>query len=356
MEIKIGKSIISKNSKPYFIADIGANHDGDLNRAFKLIELAKEAGADAAKFQNFQANKIVSKYGFDNMDGQLSHQKKWKKSVFDVYQDASVSFEWTSKLKEKCKEFNIEYFTSPYDFESVDKVDPYVDVYKIGSGDITWLEIIEYIAKKNKPVLIATGASSMIDVDRAYETLSNHNSQIILMQCNTNYTGDKKNFNYINLNVLKTFKDKFPNTILGLSDHTSGHATVLGAIALGATVFEKHFTDDNNREGPDHKFAMNPLSWKEMVERSNELYSSLGNGIKVVEDNELKSIVVQRRSIRASRNLKVGDVISKDKLSFLRPIEQGGIEPYRFKELLGKKVLKNISLGDSINFKDLSND
>ena len=303
MEIKIGKSIISKNSKPYFIADIGANHDGDLNRAFKLIELAKEAGADAAKFQNFQANKIVSKYGFDNMDGQLSHQKKWKKSVFDVYQDASVSFEWTSKLKEKCKEFNIEYFTSPYDFESVDKVDPYVDVYKIGSGDITWLEIIEYIAKKNKPVLIATGASSMIDVDRAYETLSNHNSQIILMQCNTNYTGDKKNFNYINLNVLKTFKDKFPNTILGLSDHTSGHATVLGAIALGANVFEKHFTDDNNREGPDHKFAMNPLSWKEMVERSNELYSSLGNGIKVVEDNELKSIVVQRRSIRASRIL-----------------------------------------------------
>ena len=356
MKIKIGNSIISNNSKPYYIADIGANHDGDLNRAFKLIELAKESGAHAAKFQNFQASKIVSKYGFDNMNQKLSHQSKWKKSVYEIYEDASVSFDWTSKLKEKCDEFEIDYFTSPYDFESIDHVDPYVDVYKIGSGDITWIEIIEYIAKKNKPVLIATGASDFNDVKRAYKSLIKLNKQIVLMQCNTNYTGSYDNFNYINLNVLNTFKNEFPHAILGLSDHTHGHSTVLGAIALGARVFEKHFTDDNNREGPDHKFAMNPKSWSEMVERGEELFLSMGNGKKIVEMNELESISVQRRSIRAVCNLNVGDVISKDKLTFLRPITKDGLEPHRFNEIIGKKVIKSIPEGDSVKLEMLSND
>lgn len=356
MKIKIGNSIISNKSKPYYIADIGANHDGDLNRAFKLIELAKESGAHAAKFQNFQASKIVSKYGFDNMNQKLSHQSKWKKSVYEIYEDASVSFDWTSKLKHKCDEFEIDYFTSPYDFESIDHVDPYVDVYKIGSGDITWIEIIEYIAKKNKPVLIATGASDFNDVKRAYKSLLNLNKQIVLMQCNTNYTGSYENFNYINLNVLNTFKNEFPDAILGLSDHTPGHSTVLGAIALGARVFEKHFTDDNNREGPDHKFAMNPKSWSEMVERGEELFLSMGEGEKIVEKNELESISVQRRSIRAAYNLKVGDIITKDKLTFLRPITKDGLEPYRFNEIIGKKVIKSIPEGDTVKLKMLSND
>ena len=354
MDFKIGNKLISKNSKPYFIADVGANHDGSLERAYKLIELAKEAGADAAKFQNFQANKIVSKYGFDNLGGKLSHQSKWKKSVFEVYKDASVSFDWTSKLKKKCNELEIEYFTSPYDFESVDKVDTYLNLYKIGSGDITWLEIIEYVAKKGKPVILATGASNMIDVKRAYNVLSSITNQIVLMQCNTNYTGDKNNFNHINLNVLNTYKKEFPKVILGLSDHTSGHSTVLGAQALGATVFEKHFTDDNNREGPDHKFAMNPKSWLEMVERSNELYLSMGDGIKIVEDNEKQSIGVQRRSIRAATDLKKGDILSEDKLEFLRPIEKNDLEPYRTNEVVGKKSCVDIMKGESIQLKNLT--
>ena len=137
--LKIGNNIINKMSKPYFIADIGANHDGALGRAFKLIELAKKSGADAAKFQNFQADKIVSRSGFNNLGEKLSHQTKWKKDVYDVYKDASVSYDWTEKLKRKCEEVDIEYFTSPYDFQSVDEVDPYVSLYKIGSGDITWI-------------------------------------------------------------------------------------------------------------------------------------------------------------------------------------------------------------------------
>ena len=175
-KFKIGNKYVGKDCSPYFIADIAANHDGDINRAFNLIELAKESGADAAKFQNFQANKIVSRSGFDNIGGKISHQSKWKKSVFEVYEDASIAYEWTEKLKNKCNEANIEYFTSPYDFDSVDKVDRYVNVYKIGSGDITWHEIIEYISSKKKPVIIATGASTLEEVKMAMDIITKNTS------------------------------------------------------------------------------------------------------------------------------------------------------------------------------------
>ncbi len=348
--IKLGNKIIDNNSL-YFIADIGANHNGSLEKAIKLIHLAKESGADAAKFQNFQADKIVSKRGFDNMKNKLSHQSNWKKSVYEVYQDASISKNWTKILKDECEKVGIDYFTSPYDFESVDLVDPYVDLYKIGSGDISWLDIVDYILDKRKPVLIATGASTNQDVSRIMNMAMKKTNDLVLMQCNTNYTGSDENYKYCNLNVLKQFSIDYPNTILGLSDHTKGHATTLGAIALGARVIEKHFTDNNNQDGPDHAFAMNPKSWRDMVERSYELLVALGNGIKVVEANEEQSRVVQRRCLRVVRSLKRGHVLTDDDLIALRPISQGGFEPYEKECLLGKPLIKDINSGEHLTKK-----
>jgi N-acetylneuraminate synthase len=347
-KITLPNRTIGKGEDLYFIADIGANHDGDLERAYKLIELAKEAGADAAKFQNFTAKKIVSQYGFENLQNQSPHQKKWKKSVIEVYNDASISQDWTPLLKNKCKEVGIDYFTSPYDAASVDLVNPFVDLYKIGSGDITWHEMLVYIAKKGKPMLIATGASTMEEVRLAINAVKKHTNDIVLMQCNTNYSGDKENYKYTNLNVLNTFKKEYPDIILGLSDHTSGHATVAGAVALGALVIEKHFTDDNDREGPDHKFAMNPKSWREMVDCANEVYYALGDGIKVVEDNEKESQIVQRRSLRATQNLPEGHIITKDDLEALRPIPSDGIAPYKINDLIGKKLTSPLNEGEHI--------
>lgn len=351
--IKIGDKLIGNHQPLYFIADIGANHDGDINRAFKLIELAKEAGAHAAKFQNFKANKIVSRYGFENLGNQLTHQAKWKKNVYQVYEEASISQDWTPLLKAKCDEVGIDYFSSAYDFDSVDHIDPYVNVYKIGSGDITWLDILAYTAKKNKPVLIATGAASMEDVERAMETLSQHTRDIVLMQCNTNYTLDADKYKYVNLNVLKTYQQRYPNTILGLSDHTLGYATVVGAVALGARVIEKHFTDDNNREGPDHKFAMNPNNWRLMVDTANEVYAALGDGIKRVEPNESKSLIVQQRSLRAKANLEAGRQITFDDLEALRPIPADGIPPYKIQDLIGRKLTQTLKKGEHITYNHL---
>lgn len=354
MEIKIGQRIISESGKPYFIADIAANHDGELDRAYKLIELAKEAGADAAKFQNFKAKSIVSRDGFDSLGKQMSHQASWKKSVFDTYADASIPDEWSGKLKEKCEEVGIEYMTSPYDFSSVDWADQFVNAYKIGSGDITWIDIVEYIAKKEKPVLLATGASDTEDVQRAVETIKKYNDKIVLMQCNTNYTALHENFRYINLKVLETYKEMYPGYILGLSDHTFGHTTVLGALALGARVFEKHFTDDNGREGPDHKFSMNPITWRKMVDASNDLFDALGDGVKKIEDNEKETSYLQRRAIYIQKELKAGSVIAREDIFPLRPVKEGSIYPYDAEKIIGKKLKRNVKADTCLLWEDIS--
>lgn len=351
-KIRIGDRTIERGGKPYFIADIAANHDGSIDRAFKLIELAKEAGADVAKFQNFSANKIVSRNGFDSLGGQLSHQANWNKSVYDVYEEASIPEEWTIRLREKCDEVGIEYMTSPYDFDSVDLVEPYVNAYKIGSGDITWSEILKYIANKSKPVLLATGASDVDDVKRAMDEIKCINKDIVLMQCNTNYTARKENFKYINLNVLNTYRRMYPNIILGLSDHTLGYSTVLGAIAFGATVIEKHFTDDNDRIGPDHKFSMNPTTWRKMVEAANELYLSLGDGVKRIEENEQQTAIVQRRALYYRKDLKAGHVIEKKDLFPVRPIKQDGIPPYEIDRIVGKKISIDVKSDDYVKWSD----
>ncbi len=351
--IYIGRREISISAPTYFIADVASNHDGDLERAKKLIWLAKEAGADAVKFQHFKAEMIVSDYGFKHLDSKMGHQASWSRSVFEVYEQYECNRDWTTELAKTAKEAKIDFLTTPYDAEAIELLDKYIPAYKIGSGDITWIDFIEMIAKKNKPVIMATGASSINDVERAVEAVLKHNSRLVLLQCNTNYTGNIENFKFINLKVLRTFAAKYPNMVIGLSDHTPLHATVLGAIALGARVVEKHFTDDNNRVGPDHAFSMNPKTWTEMVERSRELEMSLGDGIKRIEQNEMDTVIVQRRCLRLTCDMNIGDKINSDKLESLRPAPKGSIEPYRIKQVIGKTLKCSKSSGDALYEKDI---
>jgi len=352
-ELVIAGRRIGPGHPTYFIADIAANHDGDLARAKDLIYLAKEAGADAAKFQHFRAESIVSDKGFRTLGGQQSHQAAWKKSVFEVYKDASVPQDWTASLKETCDKAGITFFTSAYAFDLIDEVDPYVPAYKIGSGDITWTEIVEYIAKKGKPYILACGASTMDEVVRAVEAATAINPQFALLQCNTNYTASLENFQYIQLNVLRSLAQMFPGMVLGLSDHTPGHATVLGAVALGARVVEKHFTDDVDRVGPDHKFSMDPKTWRDMVERTRELENALGNGIKRVEANEKETVVLQRRSLRLARDAQAGETLDRAAITPLRPCPPDAIPPYRMNEVLGRKLRRGVKAGDYLKWADL---
>jgi len=349
-EFKIGDRLVGDAHPTYFVADISANHDGEIERAKDLIHLAAEAGADAAKFQNFRAAKIVSDYGFTHMDGQVSHQAKWKKSVFEVYDGASISFDWTPELKKTCDEAGIHYFSSPYDFEAVDMLESYVPAYKIGSGDITWIEIMERMAEKGKPVLLATGASTIGDVQRAVDAILAINQQLILMQCNTNYTGSLENMRHIHLNVLKTYAAMYPDVVLGLSDHTPGHATVVGAVAMGARAIEKHFTDDTSREGPDHPFSMTPATWRDMVDRTRELEAALGDPSKRVAENEGQTVVIQRRCVRAANDIPAGTVLDRSMLDPLRPADPDAVMPYDIPKILGTRAVVDIKAGQAVRW------
>lgn len=352
-EIRIGEKTISINNPTYFIADIASNHDGDLQRAKELIWLAKEAGANAVKFQHFKADKIVSDFGFKSLNRKSSHQTNWKKSVYDVFKQYEFNRNWNNELKIEATKADIEFFTTPYDYEAVEEIDHLVNAYKIGSGDITWTSFIEFISQKNKPVLIASGASDFKDVKRAVNCAIKHNQQIVLMQCNTNYTGSLENFKYINLNVLKTYSTIYPSMILGLSDHTPGHTTVLGAIALGARVIEKHFTDDNDRIGPDHPFSMNPVNWSEMVQRSRELEYALGDGIKKVEQNEKETIIVQRRGIYLKNEIHSGQRLTADDIEFLRPAKDNIFYPFEIDTVIGSQLKVDKKKGEPVEKGDI---
>jgi sialic acid synthase SpsE len=350
----INNKIISADSPTFFIADIAANHDGSLKRARELIFRASESGADAAKFQHFSARTIVSDTVFRSLGGGKSHQAGWSKSVFEVYQDASLDLDWTESLREACNDAGIIFFTSPYDLDLVDYIDSYVPAFKIGSGDITWLDIVRAIASKNKPYFLATGASELQEVVAAVDIATKINNQICLMQCNTNYTGDLSNFKYINLRVLCTYARLFPGILLGLSDHTPGYSTVLGAITLGATVIEKHFTDDQTRAGPDHRFSMNPESWGAMVLAARQLENALGGESKRVEANERDTVVLQRRAVCASKNLASGQAIRVGDLVALRPCPSDAISANSVNDIGGRVLKKHVKAGEYIKWDDLS--
>ncbi len=350
----IGNSVIGPDEPTYFIADIAANHDGDLDRALKLITLAKDAGADAAKFQHFRAEHIVSDYGFRSLGGQQDHQATWTKSVFETYVDASLPWDWTPVLAAHCQKVGIEFMSSPYDLEAVAHLDPFVNAFKVGSGDINWLEELEFIASIGKPVLIATGASSLDDVRRAMDLLTAAGVDIVLMQCNTNYTGSADNVDYVNLRVLSQFAELFPNAVLGLSDHTPGHVTTVGAIALGARVIEKHFTDDTTRDGPDHGFSLDPTTWRAMVDDSRRMEAALGSGVKGVEDNERKTEVLQRRCVRAARDLASGHVLTRDDLVVLRPAPLDAIPAQDVTQAVGRRLTADLVHGQHLRWEDLA--
>jgi sialic acid synthase SpsE len=343
--IKLGKNYIGSNYKTIFIAEIGSNFDGNLKKAKDLIYAAKEAGADVAKFQHYAADSLVSDIGFKQLKTNLSHQKKWKGSVYDVYKKASLNKEWTKDLYETCKKAKILFMTSAYSIELADYVSRYQSAYKIGSGDITWHEELIHIAKKKKPVLLATGASTLKEVVAAVKQIARYNKNLVLMQCNTNYTNAPENLKYLNLSTIKNFQSIFPNIVTGLSDHTQNDDAVLAAVSLGARVIERHFTDSTKNVGPDHSFSTDIKAFKKLVNKVRDLESMLGDGIKRIEKNEKETIIVQRRSLFAKKNIKKGEKIKRSDLIPLRPYISSALSANLIKDIIGRKSNRNIAKG-----------
>jgi sialic acid synthase SpsE len=353
--IKIGKTQIGLKKPTIFIAEIGSNFDGNLNKAKDLIYAAKESGADVAKFQHYSADTLVSDTGFKKLKKNSTHQRNWKGSVFETYRKASLNPEWTRELYETCKKAKIIFMSSPYSIGLADYVSPFLPAFKIGSGDITWHEELKHIAKKKKPILLATGASNLKEVIAAVKVISKINKDLVLMQCNTSYTNSPENLKFLNLSTIKTFQSLFPNIITGLSDHTQNNDAVLAAVSMGARVIERHFTDSTKHKGPDHSFSTDIKSFKKLVTKVRDLEKMLGDGVKRVEQNEKETLVVQRRSLYAKKDINKGQKIQKDHIIPLRPCLAGAFSADSIKDIIGKKSRINIRNGQVLKKKNFFN-
>jgi len=348
--IKLRERLIGENEQVYIIAEIGSNFDGSIKRAKKLIDLAKNCGADAVKFQCFTADKIISKEAFEGL--RLGFQAKWSKPVYDIYKDAEFPREWHDELFNYANAKGINFLSTPYDKEAVDILDKLnISAFKIGSGDITWHEMLKYIAKKRKPIILSTGASTIAEVDEALKVIrSEGNEDIILLQCVTNYPA---HFEYANVRAMKAMSEMF-NVLVGYSDHTPGTVVPLGAVALGACIIEKHFTDDKARTGPDHPFAMEAKDFKDMVDKIRILKKALGSSAKKIYADEKKTIILQRRCLRASKDIPKGSKITEDMIDVLRPLDKDSLDP-KYKEIIiGREMKVDIKKGSTFTWKNIS--
>jgi N-acetylneuraminate synthase len=347
-QIKIGKRLVGEDQPALIIADIGANFDGDLNKAKKLALAVKEAGGDVVKIQSFLADKIVSGRGFASMKLKGVHGS-WGRPVDEIFKEAEFPRAWHKDFFAYCRKIGIAVSSSPYDFEAVDLMAKLgVDFYKIGSGDITWHEMLRYIAKKKKPVILATGASTLAEVDEAVNAIAaTGNRNLILLQCITNYPSKIES---ANLNVLKTYKKAF-GAIIGYSDHSPQDVVVLGAVALGAKVIEKHFTLNKKDKGPDHPHSMDPVEFAQMVKRIRQLESAMGSGRKFVVAEEAETVIVQRRGLYAKKDVVQGAIIKESDLDILRPAL--GLLPRYKKIVAGHKARHALKAGDVISWESL---
>ncbi len=341
--------------KCFIIAEAGVNHNGKLELAKKLVDVAVEARADAVKFQTFKAEKVVSIFA-----DKAKYQKKTTdtaESQFEMIKKLELPLEDFEEIKRHCDKKGIIFLSTPFDYESVDFLEDLVPLYKVGSGEITNLQFLKYIAKKGKPIILSTGMSSLGEVEEAINTIINanpsffistihHSSSItdhplILLHCVSNYPAS---FEEINLKAMLTLKKAFKLPV-GYSDHTLGIEIPISAVALGAKVIEKHFTLDKNLPGPDHKASLEPQELKAMIIAIRNIEKALGNGIKKPNKSELEIMKVARRSLVAARDVKAGKVVQEEDIVIKRP--GMGVSP-KFREMIiGMCLSKDIKKDES---------
>ena len=339
MGFKIGEKEIGENKPTFIIAELSANHMNDFDIAVKTIEAMAKAGADAVKFQTFTPDTIT--IDCDNEYFQIKQGTVWDGQVLHkLYEDAYMPWDWQPKLKKIAENLGLIAFSSPFDKTSVDFLeDMDVPAYKIASFEITDIPLIEYVASKGKPIIISTGIASFEDIELAVKTCLNAgNDEIALLKCTSSYPAP---FDEINLNTIQDINEKF-NVVVGLSDHTLGSEVSTAAIAVGANVIEKHFILDRTMGGPDSGFSMEPNEFKQMVDSIRNVEKALGKVSYELSD-KMKTNREFSRSLFVVRDMKRNEIISEDNVRSIRP--GFGLHPKYLKEILGKKVNKDLKKG-----------
>ena len=333
-------------NRTLIIAEAGVNHNGSIELAKKLVEKAKEAGVDYIKFQTFKASKLVTKAA-KQAEYQQKNIGKEGDSQYQMLKKLELSPEEHEVLIDYCHQLGIKFFSTAFDFDSIDYLHSLnLGLWKIPSGEITNYPFLKRIAAYNESTILSTGMCDMEDVRAAVEALYKNGlskENLILLHCNTEYPTP---FEDVNLKAMDALRKEF-GVEVGYSDHTKGIEVPIAAVALGATVIEKHFTLGRNMEGPDHKASMEPDELKAMVSAIRNIEKAVGgDGTKHVSESEKKNIAIARKSIVAACDIKAGEVFTEQNLTVKRP--GSGISPMRWEEVLGQKAKKDFNEDDLI--------
>jgi sialic acid synthase SpsE len=325
-------TLTEKNT--YVIAEGGLNHNGDINIAKKLIDSAKECGANAIKFQTYKTENFVRETN----------------QYFDVFKNAELNFEQFKELKNYSKSIGLTFFSTPFDIESAEFLNQLeIPCFKIASSDLTNLPLITKIAKMQKPMIISSGLSTMNEINDAVNCcLFEGNNQIALLHCVANYPAQP---NEVNMNVINTLKKTFDFPV-GYSDNGESSLVDIVAVSMGANIIEKHFTLDKKMSGPDHGFSIEPNDLKSLISQIHEIDQMKGDGIKIPQFSEIKNRLTIRKSITAKRDLQQGEKIQEDNISIKRPAD--GIEPKYLTMILGKTINTNIKKDSPIFWSSIS--
>jgi sialic acid synthase len=334
-ELKIGKHVINDKSPCYVIAEIGHNHKGDVEVCKKLFDAAKDAGAHAVKLQKRNNITMYTKAMYD----QPYASENAYGPTYGTHRDAlEFNFDQYAELKAYAEKLDITFFSTAFDVESADfceKLD--LPAYKIASGDLKSIPLLRHIAKKGKPIIFSTGGGTMEDVVRAFEAIYPINKQVAILQCTASYPA---NYEELNLNVITTFREKFPDTVIGLSAHDNGISMSVGAYVLGARIVEKHFTLNRTWKGTDHAFSLEPIGLQKMCRDLERIRVALGSPIKETLPGEKSPLMKMGKKVVTSKALKAGHIIQESDLCLKSPAD--GLSPILYDKVLGQKLTKDL--------------
>jgi len=344
-KVKIKNKFIGEGKPCFIIAEAGVNHNGDIRLAKKLIDVAKEAGADAVKFQTFHTEELVSR-STEKAEYQIRAKEK---TQYEMLKKLELSFDDFRELKKYCDKKGIEFFSTPYDIKSINFLNELgVKRFKIASADLINKLLIEAVAKTKKQIILSTGMATLEEIERTIFLINAFgNRDIVILHCTTSYPTP---YSQVNLNTLSLLKEKFDLPV-GYSDHTLGIEIPIMAVSLGAKVIEKHFTLNRKMEGPDHFASLEPKELKEMIKAIRNVEEAFGKNEKEITLEEKKNIFFMRRSIHASKDIKKGEVIKTSNIKIIRPFD--GINPWFLDKVLGKGTRISIKKDKPIKWRDL---
>ncbi len=341
----IKKRKIGQGEPCYIIAEVSANHNGKIEDAKKIIELAKEAGADCVKVQTYTADTITMNCHNDYF---LLKEGTWKgKNLHDLYTDASMPWEWQGELKQYADQIGIDFFSTPFDATAVDFLESIqVEFYKIASFEIIDIPLIEKVAKTGKPIILSVGMASLGEIEEAVATIRKYGNEFALLKCSSAYPAVPEN---MNLRTIPNMKELF-GVPVGLSDHSMGSVSAIVAVSLGANLIEKHICISRTIEGPDSSFSMEPEEFKQMVADVRVAEKALGKISYQVTEHE-KSNYMSRKSIFVTSDIQKGEIINSNNIRVIRP--GYGMEPKYYDTVLGQVALKDLKRGTPLSQKDI---